>query len=78
LLAFGEEPPQDTTELLGRIEATTGAEAAAFAEVYAYRDTGAPHEDPFKSYAGYIRALEKVIIALDGMVPKREWQRMSQ
>jgi hypothetical protein len=78
LLAFGEEPPQDTTELFGRIEATTGAGAAAFAEVYAYRDTGAPHEDPFKAYDGYMRALEKVIVALDGMVPKREWRRTGQ
>jgi hypothetical protein len=78
LLAFGEEPPQDTTELFARIAVTTEADAAAFAEVYAYRDTGAQHEDPFKAYDGYMRALEKVIIALDGMVPKREWQRTGQ
>ena len=78
LLAFGEEPPQDTTELFRRIEATTQADAAAFAEVHAYRDAAARHEDPFKAYDGYMRALEKVIVALDGMVPKREWQRTGQ
>lgn len=78
LLAFGEEPPLATTELFSRIEAATGAEASAFAEVYGYRETGALHEDPFKAYDGYMRALEKVIIALDGMVPKREWRRTGQ
>jgi hypothetical protein len=46
--------------------------------VNAYRDTGTQHEDPFKAYDGYMRALEKVIVALDGMVPKREWQRTGQ
>ena len=75
LLAFGEEPPPGATELFNRIAAATGADASAFAEIYAYRETGALHEDGFKTYDGYMRALEKVIIALDGMVPKREWQR---
>jgi len=31
----------------------------------------------FVIYDGYIHALEKVIIALDGMVPKKEWQRVA-
>jgi len=78
LLAFGEEPPLGTTELFSRIEAATGAAASAFAEVYGFRETGALHEDSFKAYDSYMRALEKVIIALDGMVPKREWQRTGQ
>ena len=42
LLAFGEEPPLATqTELFSRIETATGADASAFAELYAYRETGA-------------------------------------
>jgi hypothetical protein len=75
LLAFGEEPPLATAEIFSRIAAATGADASAFSEVYAYRETGALHEDPFKAYDAYMRALEKVITVLDGMVPKREWQR---
>lgn len=78
LLAFGEEPPLATTELFSRIETATGADASAFAEPYSYRETGALREDPFKAYDNYMRALEKVIIALDSMVPKREWQRTGQ
>jgi hypothetical protein len=78
LLAFGEEPPLSKADLFGRIEATTGAEASAFAEVSGYRETGAWHDDSFKAYDAYLRAVEKVIIALDGMVPKREWQRVGQ
>jgi hypothetical protein len=31
--------------------------------------------DSLAAYDAYMHALEKVIVALDGMVPKREWQR---
>jgi hypothetical protein len=75
LLAFGEEPSPATAAIFSRIEALTGASASAFAEVQVYRETGAWHEDPFKAYDDYMRALEKVIVALDKIVPKREWQR---
>ncbi len=78
LLAYGEEPPLRTADIFNRIEAVTGADASAFAEIYSYRETGAWHEDALKAYDSYMRALEKVITALDGMVPKREWQRVGQ
>ena len=75
LLAFGEEPPAEPTDLFGRIEALTGAEAAAFQAVYDYHE-GRPERKIPSAYDGYMHALEKVIVALDGMVPKTEWKRV--
>jgi predicted nucleotidyltransferase len=78
LLANGEEPPMGAPALFIRIAGVTGADASAFATVYAYRETGAWREDGFKAYDNFMHALEKVILALDRMVPKREWQRIAQ
>ena len=77
LLAFGEEPPAEPQGIFARIAAVSSADAEAFQAVHDFREKGATRHDVFDIYDGYIHALEKVIIALDGMVPKKEWQRVA-
>lgn len=76
LLTFGEEPPAEAKDIFNRVGVLTGADAEAFLEVYDYRTTGAWKEDSLHAYDKYMQALEKVIVALDTKVPKREWQRV--
>ena len=78
LLAFGEEPPAEPLPLFARVAELTGADAAAFQTVYDYHAGHGLAKDSFAAYDEYIHALEKVIIALDGMVPKKEWQRAAR
>jgi hypothetical protein len=78
LIAFGEEPPLDAQELFTRIEQLTGGSAETFAAVYEQRETGVWKQEPLKLYDAYLHALEKVVIALDRMVPKKEWQRVNE
>jgi predicted nucleotidyltransferase len=75
LLSFGEEPPAETKELFERVEVITGADAGAFGAVYDYRTTGEWPKDSFHAYDDFMHALEKVIVALDTKIPKRQWQR---
>jgi hypothetical protein len=77
LLAFGEEPPAEPRGIFARIAAVTNAEAQAFQAVYDFREKSVAGAHVFMAYDGYIHALEKVIIALDGMVPKKEWRRVA-
>jgi hypothetical protein len=77
LLAFGEEPPREPTELFARIAAVTGADAGAFQAGYDFHEGQGLAEDSFAVYDQYIHALEKVVIALDRLVPKKEWQRVA-
>ncbi len=76
LLTFGEEPPLEAKEIFTRVGVLTGADADAFIEVYDFRTGGAWKKDSFHAYDNYMHALEKVIVALDTKVPKREWQRV--
>jgi predicted nucleotidyltransferase len=78
LLAFGKEPPLEPNAIFAQIEQTTGAGATAFATIYDYRSTGRIEGDCFAAYDAYMHALEKVILALDGLVPKKEWQRVQK
>jgi predicted nucleotidyltransferase len=78
LLAFGEEPPAEISSLFERIGAVTGADANAFQHVHDFHEGRALQMDSFRLYDEYIHALEKVIVALDGLVPKKEWQRVAQ
>lgn len=78
LLAFGEEPPADPSALFARIAEATGADAEAFQTVYDHHEGRGMAKDSFAAYDQYIHALEKVVIALDGMVPKKEWQRVAR
>jgi hypothetical protein len=54
----------------------TGASAEALGEVYDFRTSGVWTKDSFHAYDEYMHSLEKVIVALDSQVPKREWQRV--
>ena len=78
LLAFGEEPPAEAPVLFSRLAEVTGAEAAGFQAAYDFHEGEALTEDSFVVYDRYIRALEKVINALDRLVPKKEWKRVAQ
>jgi predicted nucleotidyltransferase len=78
LLAFGEEPPAEPSLLFEKIAALTGADAGAFQDAHAFREGLELEKDSFTVYDEYLRALEKVILALDGTVPKKEWQRVSK
>ena len=75
LLAFGEEPPVTATDIFLRIEQLTGASAETWADIYAQHESGVWKRDPFTLYDEFMQALEKVIITLDTMVPKKEWKR---
>jgi hypothetical protein len=76
LLAFGEEPPAEPPALFARIAELTGADAEAFQTVYDHREGRGLAKDCFAAYDHYIHALEKVVVALDRLVPKKEWQRV--
>jgi hypothetical protein len=78
LLAVGEEPPAEPPALFARIAELTGADAGAFQTVYDHREGRGLAKDSFVAYDHYIHALEKVVIALDRLVPKKEWQRVAR
>jgi hypothetical protein len=78
LMVFSEEPPTEAAELFQRIFETTGADATAFQTIYDHREGRGLEKDLFTAYDRYIHALEKVIVALDAAVPKREWKRVRQ
>ncbi len=78
LLAFGEEPPAEAPVLFSRLAEVTGAEAEGFQAAYDFHEGEALKEDSFVVYDRYIHALEKVINALDRLVPKKEWKRVAQ
>jgi predicted nucleotidyltransferase len=77
ILTFGEEPPLGAKEIFERVGALTGASPEAFSEVYDFRSSGEWTNNSFDAYDNYMHALERVIVALDTRVPKREWQRVS-
>lgn len=76
LLAFGEEPPEEPSALFARIAEVTGADVEAFQGVYDHHEGRGMVKESFAAYDQYIHALEKVIIAMDTLVPKKEWQRV--
>jgi hypothetical protein len=78
LMAFGEEPPADPAALFERVAVATGADARAFQAVHDFHEGGTIESDAFQVYDAYMHALEKVIIAMDGLVPKKEWKRVGQ
>ena len=78
LLALGEEPPAEVPALFARLAEVTGTDAAAFQAAYDFHEGQPLAEDSFVVYDHYIHALEKVINALDRLVPKKEWKRVAQ
>jgi len=78
LLAFDQDPPPGAPDIFMRIEDLTGAKAEAFSRIYSYHCGGTIEGDSLAAYDDYMHALEKVIVALDAMVPKTEWQRVAR
>jgi hypothetical protein len=78
LLAFGEEPPAEASALFARVAVLTGADAEAFQAVYDHHEGRGQVKDSFVAYDNIIHALEKVVNAMDRLVPKKEWQRMAK
>jgi hypothetical protein len=78
LIAFGEDPPAEPSALFERIEAVTGAVPAAFRAGYDFHEGQGLADDSYVVYDHYIHALEKVVNALDRLVPKKEWKRVAQ
>ena len=78
LLAFGEEPPSEATKIFELVAEVTGADAGAFQAAYDFHEGRGLPEDSFVAYDRYIHALEKVVIAMDRLVPKKEWQRVGR
>ena len=78
VIAFGEEAPVHAREIVARAAALTGADASAFETMLKLRESGEFHGDIVPAYGAYLRALEKVLHALDHHFPKREWQRVKK
>ena len=79
LLAFGEEPTCGAFRCCSSaLPPCTGAEAAAFQAAYDFHEGETLTDDSFVLYDHYIHALEKVVIAMDRLVPKKEWKRVTQ
>jgi predicted nucleotidyltransferase len=78
LLAFGEEPQAEPYAIFERIGVVTGAEAGAFQAAYDFHEGEGLADDSFVVYDHYIHALEKVVNAMDRLVPKNEWKRVTQ
>ena len=76
VIAFGEEPPVAAHDIVARAAALTGSDMAAFGPLLKLRETGEFHGEIVPVYGAYLKALEKVLHALDHHFPKREWQRV--
>ena len=77
LIALGEDPPSEKSDVYRRIEELSGADAAVFQFGRALRDNH-PAAEITRAYGKYLEAIEFVIHALDALVPKREWQRVKR
>jgi hypothetical protein len=78
LVSFGEDPPLEAASLFERIASFTGADPSAFQIIHDFREGSELAGDPFAAYDRYIHALERVINALDRIVPKKQWQRVAR
>lgn len=78
LIAFGETPPVHAKEIIARAVALTGADSSGFEPLLHLRESGELHGDIVPAYGAYLKALEKVLHALDHHFPKREWQRVKK
>jgi hypothetical protein len=78
LIAFDEVPPKSRQEIVARTATIGGADAAAFAAAFQLRETGETGQDITAVYGAYLQGIEKVIVALDRLIPKHEWQRVAK
>jgi hypothetical protein len=76
VIAFGEEPPVGAHIIVGRAAALTGCSSAAFDAMVKLRETGELHGETVPVYGAYLKALEKLLSALEHHFPKREWRRV--
>jgi hypothetical protein len=76
VIAFGEEPPVTGHDIVARAVALTGSDTQAFNAMLKLREIGEFHGEIIRAYGAYLKALEKVLDALDHHFPKREWRRV--
>jgi predicted nucleotidyltransferase len=78
LIAFGETAPVHVKEIAARVATLTGTDSSALAPLMHLHESGEFHGDIVPVYGAYLKALEKVLHALDHHFPKREWQRVKK
>jgi predicted nucleotidyltransferase len=78
IIAFGEEAPAASRDIIGRATALTQSNASTFETVLRLREHGGSQTEIAQIYGAYLAELEKVIRALDKHLPKGEWQRTRQ
>lgn len=78
VIAFGQQPPVHVHEVIQRAATLTGADQSALNALLKLRESGDFHGEIVPAYGAYLRALEKVLYALDHHLPKREWQRVKK
>lgn len=78
VIAFGEAPPANAHEIVARAASLTGADASALETLLKLRETGDLHGEIVPVFGAYLKALEKVLHALDHHFPKQEWQRVKK
>jgi len=76
VIAFGEEPPMAAHDIVARAAALTGASMTAFGALLKLRETGELHGEIVPVYGAYLKALEKILDALEHHFPKQEWRRL--
>lgn len=76
IIAFGEEPPVAAHDFIARAAALTDSNASAFTALLTLRETGEFHGEIIPVYGAYLKALEKILSALEKHFPKREWRRV--
>jgi actin-like ATPase involved in cell morphogenesis len=75
LLALSQTPPTSARDIFAQIAVATGADAGALAGGLELREKGILARDLSSSYDDFLKALGKVIEALDRHAPKKEWKR---
>ncbi|HET9994565.1 MAG TPA: nucleotidyltransferase domain-containing protein [Candidatus Acidoferrum sp.] len=76
VIAFGEEPPVGAHNIVGRAAALMGCSSTAFDTMLKLRESGELHGEIVPVYGAYLKAIEKVLSALEHHFPKREWRRV--
>lgn len=78
LIAFDETPPASRAEVISRIAAVANADAGALNAALHVRESPGANHDIGAIYGAYLQAIEKVVVALDHLIPKHEWQRVAK
>jgi predicted nucleotidyltransferase len=78
LIAFDETPPASRAEVISRTAAVANADASALNAALHVRESPEANHDILAIYGAYLQGIEKVVAALDHLVPKHEWQRVAK